>query len=186
MPHHLPKLKLSNLTREGDFPELHGQAVKAANTRAAVPYAVQLQARAVAMNATPIEKHMHKVIDSLNALYALVYARSFWLSQEDLEAFNKHCKRIGNNWQMLSLITAEALERSWPCKPKLHYSVAHLPRQAALINPRHVQAYASESMVGRVAKIYKQSMDGPGRRVIQKKFMKKYLTGMLLTWTSAV
>ena len=87
---------------------------------------------------------------------------------------------------MLSTITAEALVRSWPCKPKLHYTVAHLPRQAALINPRLVQAYASESMVGRMAKVYKLSVDGPSRRVVQQKFMKKYRTGMLLVWKDVV
>ena len=44
--HRLPMLKLSNLKRDGDFPDLHGQAIKAANTRAVVPYACELQARA--------------------------------------------------------------------------------------------------------------------------------------------
>ena len=182
----LPRLKLSNLHREGDFPDLHGQAVKAANTRAAVPYCKALQARSVAMDATPIEKHMFKVIESIDACYKLFYGASEWLTEAELDSVRRHCKRIGNNWQMLSLITAEALERSWPCKPKLHYTVAHLPRQAALINPRHVQGYGSESMVGRMAKVYKHSMDGPGRHVVQKKYMMKYRVGALLVWTGAV
>ena len=68
----LPTLKLSSLMREGDFPGLHGKAIKAANTRAAAPYCMELQRRAVALDPSPLEKHMFKVIESLNALYALV------------------------------------------------------------------------------------------------------------------
>ena len=181
----LPKLKLSNLSRETDFPELHGQAVKAANTRAAVPYCLELQRRAVAMDPSPLEKHMFKVIESSDALYKLVYNASFWLNDGELDAFSKHCRRIGNNWQMLAILTAGMMQRSWPMRPKLHYSVAHMPTQAALINPRFVQAYASESMVGRVAKIYKHSMDGPHTHV-QAKVMLKYLTFLLLVWCDAV
>jgi hypothetical protein len=183
--HRLPTLKLSNLMREGDFPDLHGQAIKAANTRAVTPYCMELQRRAVAMDPTPLEKHMFKVIESMDALYKLVYNAGFWLTLGEMDAFSKHCRRIGNNWQMLATITAGQLVRSWPQRPKLHYSVAHLPRQAQLINPRFVQAYMSESMVGRVAKIYRKSMDGTHEHV-QAKVMKKYLTGLLLVWSDLV
>ena len=130
-----------------------------------------MQRRAVALDPSPLEKHMFKVIESLNALYALVYSASFWLTDAELDAFSKHCRRIGNNWQMLAHLTAGMLQRSWPMRPKLHYSIAHMPRQAALINPRFVQAYLSESMVGNVAKIYRHSMDGPHMHV-QSKVMK--------------
>ena len=151
-----------------------------------VPYCAELQRRSVAIDATGLEKHMFKVIESIDALYKIVYAASDWLTDAELDAFSKHCKRIGNNWQMLANLTSAQMVKSWPCKPKLHYCVAHLPRQAALINPRSVQAYGSESMVGRVTKIYERSMDGPGRRIIQQKFMKKYLTGMLISWSDAL
>ncbi len=136
----LPKLKLSSLTREGDFPELHGHAVKAANTRAAVPYCLELQRRAVALDPDPLEKHMFKVIESSDALYTLVYKAGFWHSDGELDAFSKHCRRTGNSWQMLAFLTARMMQRSWPMRPKLHYSVAHMPTQAAMINPRFVQA----------------------------------------------
>ena len=36
-------------------------------------------------------------------------------------------------------------------------------------------------MVGRIAKVYKHTMDGPHTHV-QKKVMKKYLTSLLLVW----
>jgi len=75
--------------------------------------------------------------------------------------------------------------RMWPQRPKLHYVIAHLPTQASLINPRFLQAYASESMVGRVAKIYKKSLDGPNEGVVQSKVAIKYCTGMLLAYTAS-
>ena len=53
--HRMPRLKLANLYKDG-FPELHGQAVKAANTRALVPYVKNLQLRAVALDDSPSNK----------------------------------------------------------------------------------------------------------------------------------
>ena len=181
----MPRIKKDWLLKAG-YANLHSPAVKAANTRAVVPYCVELQRRSVAIDATKLEKHMFKVIESIDALYKIVYSASNWLTDAELDAFSKHCRRIGHNWQMLAMLNKAALVRSWPCRPKLHYSIAHLPRQAALINPRSVQAYGSESMVGRVTKIYERSMDGPGKRIIQLKFMKKYLTGMLINWSDAL
>ena len=84
---------------------------------------------------------------------------------------------------MLAHITAVAMKRSWPQRPKLHYAVAHLGKQASMVNPRFVQAYASESMVGRVTGIYKKSMNGPFHKGVQKKVSLKYCTGLLLEWT---
>ncbi len=86
---------------------------------------------------------------------------------------------------MLAILTAGMMQRSCPMRPKLHYSAAHMPTQAAMIDTGFVRAYASESMVGRVAKIYKHSMDGPHTHV-QAKVMMKYWTFLLLVWCDAV
>ena len=45
----LPNIKRSNL-KDGDFPELKGNGVKAANTRALLPYVCGLQSRAANRN----------------------------------------------------------------------------------------------------------------------------------------
>ena len=63
---------------------------------------------------------------------------------------------------------------------KLHYAVAHLGDQAATINPRFVQTYGSEGLVGKIATIYKKSQSGPFMRTHQQKILRKYTVGLAL------
>eukprot|EP00959_Pyramimonas_sp_CCMP1952_P177953 3719540-Pyramimonas_sp.AAC.1 len=66
----LPPLKQENICSGGDnFPDLKGPLVKAANTRSCVKYCLDLQERAVRLNPTPQNKHMLKVVASLDAIY---------------------------------------------------------------------------------------------------------------------
>lgn len=73
----MPALKLSNL-KAGDYPELKGNAVKAANTRALAPYALEVQRRATEMSGTVYNRHMLKVAESLQAVYDLLYNSDFF------------------------------------------------------------------------------------------------------------
>ena len=50
--------------------------------------------------------------------------------------------------------------------------------QAELINPRYVQGYGSESLVGQICGIYEASQSGPFKRRIQWVCMLKYHTKM--------
>ena len=77
----LPKLKLDNI-KSDTFPELHGPAVKAANTRALVPYVLDLQRRAASMQPNRKHTHMTKVLESLQAAIEIFYTNSFFLSPE--------------------------------------------------------------------------------------------------------
>ena len=65
---------------------------------------------------------------------------------------------------------------------KTHYAVGHMSEQAALINPRFVQGYSSESLVGTICEIYGASQSGPFRAHIQKVCMLKYRTGLRYLW----
>ena len=65
---------------------------------------------------------------------------------------------------------------------KLHYVAAHLASQADVINPRFVQSYASESMVGQICGVYKASCSGPYQPQAQRTAMHKYCTGLKLLW----
>ena len=78
----MPPLKMSNLYKDG-FPELHGSAVKAANTRALVPYAMCLQERAAAADPSAVNKHCLKVVQSLNDAIELMYAASYFLTEDE-------------------------------------------------------------------------------------------------------
>ena len=56
----------------------------------------------------------------------------------------------------------------------------HMEQHAALINPRWVQGYGSESMVGVVTRIAAKCMDGPYGDKLQANMLSKYRVGMHL------
>ena len=71
-------------------------------------------------------------------------------------------------------------ELAWQMRPKLHYAVAHLPEQCILINPRFVQTYGSEGLVGKICNICKASHSGPYHAGLQPSFFSKYRTGLVV------
>jgi len=177
--HRLPPLKMSNVMKCG-FPDLHGPAIKAANTRALVPYALALQQRAARIEPTVINRHALKVVESLNEAYTIMYDGEYFLNATDVQKLGQQLQRMGASYQYLACITANEGLTRWKQTPKVHYAVAHLANQARLINPRVVQCYSAEGLVGKVSHIWKKSLDGPHQRISQGKVILKYLTGMAL------
>lgn len=175
-------LRQSNLTDATGYPELHGPLIKAANTRALIPYLLNLQERATRAWPTTQNRHMLKVVQSLQTLYDVFYGAGYFLTQEEKVLVAKHCNRLGMNYQVLAVAAMRAGSKLWKQTAKLHYCVGHLPDQSRLINPRYVQGYTSESMVGSMKEIYVKSMSGPHHKVVQHKFAHKYCTGLLLDW----
>jgi len=90
---------------------------------------------------------------------------------------------MGVNYQLLAVLTCRDGARKWKQPTKLHYAIGHLAEQAKLINPRFVQCYGSEGLVGKISKIWKMSTDGPFEATIQKKILAKYRTGMAIDFS---
>ena len=75
----LPRLKQTNIWVDGEFPEMQGNAVKAANTRSLAPFVLDLQQRAVDIAPTDVNKHMLKVVESLHAAYEVMYGAGLFV-----------------------------------------------------------------------------------------------------------
>ena len=178
----MPPLKIANLYMNG-FPELHGPAVKAANTRALVQYAMCLQDRSTAADPSSENRHCLKVAQSLSDAYELMYAANYFLTVDEQKKLDKLLHRMGVNWQLLAVLTCRGGAQKWKQPIKLHYAVGHLAQQATLINPRFVQCYGSEGLVGQFSNIWKTSQDGPFEATIQKKILGKYRTGMTIDFS---
>ena len=177
----MPRLKLSNIKPDDGFPILHGQAIKAANTRHLFPYVLALQRRAVQLDGSDNQRHMLKVVESMHASIELLYSAGHFLTSAEADLLQHHMTRLGRNYQYLATHVPGVF---WRQTSKLHYSVAHLAEQARLINPRYVQTYGSEGLVGKVTKIYKASLSGPWQSTIQGSILRKYRTGMMIRWKS--
>ena len=68
----------------------------------------------------------------------------------------------------------------WNLTPKVHY-MQHVCEQAALINPRYLQSYLEEGIVGKLCLLYKSSSNGPDRSASRQfQVLTKYLCGVQL------
>lgn len=175
----LPRLKMDNII-VGDFPELRGTLVKAANSRQVVPYAVDLARRARAKTGTDPSKHAFKCVDTLHRIYDLLYNAGTFLTPDEKRELERLCFKMGIHYQWLAVNAADNRQLRWKQNPKHHLWFGHLTEQAQLINPIVCQGYCSESMVGSLACIYKGSMRGPHHGRSATTVLKKWCTGKIL------
>ena len=63
--------------------------------------------------------------------------------------------------------------------PKVH-KLTHVPMYMEAMNPRWLQAYLEEGMIGSMAKIWKQGMRGRYARDIQSSVLLRRYLGLLL------
>ena len=66
---------------------------------------------------------------------------------------------------------------AWQITPKVHVCM-HLPSQGDLINPRYTQVYAEESLMERVARLWRSAACGPYHASIQLSCCARYWTGL--------
>ena len=178
----LPPLGEGNLKGTDGFPDFHGNGVKAANTRSIVPYVLALQKRATAMVYSRSHRHMLKIVESLDGIYRIFYDGPCFLDASDLAKLREHLERLARHYQHMQVQSFAEGKLRWKSTIKLHYVAAHLHAQAQLINPRFVQGYSSESLVGTICGIYSKSQSGPFHRTIQRVSLLKYRTGLKLLW----
>ncbi len=67
----------------------------------------------------------------------------------------------------------------WRITPKVH-KLMHLHLYAAVINPRWVQNYAEESLVGTTTRIWQRAMRGKYSDHVQSNVLIRRLVGLML------
>ena len=123
---------------------------------------------------------MEKVLSSLRSAYDIMYTSGYVLEPQAVENLRKELTRMGQNYQLLAVRAFDNQQMRWKCTPKLYYVAAHLADEASLVNPKCVQSYSIESMVGVVCSMYAKSQSGPWQQQIQKVVMMKYRAGLQL------
>eukprot|EP00974_Lingulodinium_polyedra_P117645 11164045-Lingulodinium_polyedra.AAC.1 len=124
---------------------------------------------------------MLKVVTALMNVHTVFANASFFPRSEEKATLESNLYKFGMHYQWLAVNAFESEHKTrWNTKPKVHFVVGHLGWQASLINPKFVQGYTSESMVGTLTEIYGLSMSGPYADKIQDLALKKYRTGLKL------
>ena len=182
-PHKMPPLRIIDLSKDGGWATLSGKLIKAANTRALVPW---LKHTADKYHAGHGGHHssVRKVFYSLAAIEDIIYKSPMFLSDVQKEELQSQLDKMGRHWMHLRHLSDVAGCDFWQITPKVHIGICAVGEQARLINPRFVQNYGEESLIGRMTKIWSASANGPYVKSSQRLVMTRYLVGLILRISS--
>ena len=180
--HKMPDFRLQDLTNSGGWSVLCGQVVKAANTRCLVPFLKHL-ANEYFSGHGEYNSSVRKVCYNLDEIETILYTSDMFLDDANLQRLDQCFRVLARHWQHLRFLSKKSFQNRWQITPKVHYSL-HLPSQARLINPRAVQNYAEESLIGRLTKMWGKSANGPYERSAQFTVLSRYFVGLEIRMTS--
>ena len=165
-------LKLSDGTSE--WAQMQGKRIKAAATRHIAPFVAHI-AREYFDSGDPKHRSIMKVAESLCGIYDVLYTSDMFLTDIQIGHLKQRTLQLGRHFMQCREHSREEGKLYFQIRPKVHYCM-HFPHQACLINPRFVQCYGEESLVGRVTKIWRGSAAGPYWKRVNKTVLVKYLT----------
>ena len=173
--HRMPDIRMQDI-RDGDWAMLHGTLVKAANTKALMPFMKHL-ADKYCNGHGALNSSIRKVFASICDVEHILYSANIFLKPDEHARLKDAFNRMGRHWQHLRHLSEEAGLNRWQITPKVHYAM-HLPTQALLINPLFVQRYAEESLIGRITKMWRKSANGVYAPTGQEIVLARYLVGL--------
>ena len=169
--------QLANLTTDG-WAALGGPTIKAANSRHLAPW-LHLLAIDFFEADSPRDVSIRAMTLFLKRSDEILYGAGLFLSPEQKVEFEAVTIGLGEHMQALRSIAHAAGENLWQISPKMHY-VQHLTDQSELINPRVCQNYSFEGTVGRITTVWKRTVAGPYKRLVQQRVLLKLLGALLI------
>jgi hypothetical protein len=178
----MPPLGWGNIVEDGadTFPMLKGPVVKAANTKALVPFGLYL-AESLPL-VSEHNKHRAKVFRHLCRFTEIIESEGMFLSQPAQAELADVVKRCLLNYNALAMESASLGNMTWSFVPKFHIW-AHFPTIALMINPRWLRNYLEESMIGRIVGVYNGIKHGPYHATAQSSALNKYMIGVQLAFS---
>ena len=173
----LPDIRLSNLRQDDGWSELHGQTVKAANTRASAPMFVDMVKHFFTEDS---EEHRSviAICNHVNKVYEIMYASSMFMTAAETAALRTSVLQVGVHWLVLRESCRTAGILAFKVSPKAH-RFQHLPLWSQVLNPRFVQCYSEESLIGTTTTIWAKTMNGPYHKTVQELVLLKRTCGFL-------
>ena len=116
--HRMPPLKKSNLRLDG-WAQLSGPIIKAANTRALLPFLEFLANKFFGAHGA-YASSIRKVFSSLVQIQKIFYASGQFLEDDAKDQFKKAVLRLGRHWQQLRHLSSLENENPFQIRPKVH------------------------------------------------------------------
>lgn len=179
--HTMPLLRLVDLKTQG-WHQLSGALIKAANTRDLVPWLRDVAQRYLPPHGA-FARAMRRVFDALYQIEHIMYSAGMFFSDDEKERFAAQFLIIGKQWMFLRSECRLAKVDAWQIKPKCH-AFLHLPSQGDLINPRFVQVYAEESLMGKVVRVWRACARGPYAPTAQFSVLSRIFAGLEIRFTA--
>ena len=176
----LPHIGDNNLRKDG-WADLHGPAFKAAITRNASGFFKHLAGQllgGVGVNGN-FEQWLLSVVSRLDTIYSLMWGRPRFLPANTINELRAECISFGEDYMRCREHCRVRRILSFNVTPKVH-KLQHLPAMAEIMNPAWVSCYAEESLVGTTIRVWKQSMHGRYKKMVQRQVLLKRLCGLLL------
>ena len=174
-----PPFKVANLTDDTGYSCLAGPGIKAANTRELVPFLVEM-ADLYNGSASLHDQALRKLLKALSRILEIIWEGNIFLSQSDLRQLAKQTIVFADHFMLLADLARINHTLDFKVSPKVH-QMQHIPSQATFMNPRFLQNYMEESMIGCLAQMYRGARNGPSSELgIQRTVLIKYLIGIQL------
>ena len=120
-----------------------------------------------------------KVTGNLCNMYDIMYSAGRFFTERDHRELTEACYILGYHYQRLRVLCDGCGWLYFQIKRKTHMTM-HVPHFGKLINPRYVQCYCSESMIGVATQIWEGSVSGPYAKVVQRTVLLKYLVQLAI------
>ena len=181
--HRMPAFRKDDLENAQGMWRLSSRLIKAANTRCLVPFLKHLAEQHMSPTGGHA-KSVRKVFNSLDAAERLFYSAGTFLSEDQKDDLVELMNCLGRNWTYLRHLGHLAGRPDWHITPKVHMTVHAVPEQAKLINPRALQNYSEESLMGKVSKSWAATATGPYQSSIQQTVLSRWLVGLVIRSTT--
>ena len=108
-----------------------------------------------------------------------MYETGIFMTDAQVAKLRKAVLEVGANWLALREGCRVKGVLAFKVSPKTH-RYQHLPLWAQVMNPRHVQCYAEEGLIGTTTAIWEMSMNGKYEHKIQEVVLLKRTMGYFL------
>ena len=169
----IPPLTLQSLVLGSGWAEIHGPLYKSAIVKNLAPFSLQLALQCF-KGKSAHDVAVVKANTALCDIYDILYTADIFMTDPEQLALQKACDNLGLSFQVLRHLSEKDGLLLWQIKPKVHIAM-HVPFQAGLINPKNLQNYGEESLIGKVTGVWESSANGPYHASIQKQALVKWL-----------
>ena len=180
--HRLPSIEktsfFGNSPVTTSFPILRGPGIKASNTRCCASFVLSLAQEL--SDQSPQALRIRGVAEGWDGYLRVIYGAKIILKHDELVNLERWVRQLNRCYMWLARHACSIGECRWALVPKHHY-LCEMMLQAHLINPRYVQCYKGESLVGRGCKFFRASMNGPFHATVQRTVLNRYVIALFIS-----